>query len=68
MIEGTVPLGQPGQLRPTPDRPILVGLLVDVSGSMMTSIENRRGKSTTRLESFRGRTRGGCEEGCRPVA
>ena len=41
------------EFRPTPERPFLVGLLVDVSGSMMSSIENRSGNTTTRLESFR---------------
>lgn len=40
-------------MKPTPEQPLLVGILVDVSGSMMTSIENRRGRTTTRLESFR---------------
>jgi hypothetical protein len=40
-------------IRPTPDRPALIGLLVDVSGSMATAIENRGGRSITRLESFR---------------
>jgi hypothetical protein len=40
-------------LRPTPERPLLLGLLVDVSGTMRDSIENRRGTATTRLESFR---------------
>lgn len=40
-------------LRPTPERPLLLGLLVDVSGSMTGSIENRSGTATTRLESFR---------------
>jgi hypothetical protein len=39
--------------RPTRDRPLLAGLLVDASGSMMSSIENRRGRKTNRLESFR---------------
>lgn len=39
--------------RPTPDSPLLVGLLVDVSASMMASINNRAGKSVNRLESFR---------------
>ena len=33
--------------------PLLVGLLVDVSGSMTSAIENRGGKSMTRLEGFR---------------
>jgi hypothetical protein len=39
--------------RPTPERPYLVGLLIDVSGSMMASIENRHGETKSRLESFR---------------
>ncbi len=39
-------------LQLTSDRPILVGLLVDVSGSMTSAIENR-GASQNRLESFR---------------
>ena len=38
---------------PTPDKPLLIGILVDVSGSMTTAIENRSGRSTNRLESFR---------------
>lgn len=41
------------QYEPTPDQPLLIGLLVDVSGSMRSSIQNRRGKSLNRLESFR---------------
>ncbi len=39
--------------RPTPEQPLLVGLLVDVSASMATSIQNRTGQSQSRLESFR---------------
>ena len=39
--------------RPSPERPLLLGLLVDVSGSMTSSIENRGGKNVNRLESFR---------------
>jgi hypothetical protein len=39
--------------RPTPEQPLLVGLLVDVSGSMATSIQNRAGQSQSRLEGFR---------------
>jgi hypothetical protein len=38
--------------RPTPDCPLLIGLLVDVSGSMMSSIENRSGRRINRLEGF----------------
>lgn len=41
------------EMRPTPKKPLLVGILVDVSGSMTTSIENVQGKTTTRLDSFR---------------
>jgi hypothetical protein len=36
-----------------PDLPMLAGILVDVSGSMTSSIQNRAGGSVTRLESFR---------------
>lgn len=39
--------------RPTPEQPLLIGLLVDVSGSMMSSIKNRQGRSSSRIESFR---------------
>jgi len=39
--------------QPTPDRPLLVGLLVDVSGSMLASIENKSGAAQNRLKSFR---------------
>jgi hypothetical protein len=39
--------------RPSPDCPLLVGLLVDVSASMLTSINNRSGRTINRLESFR---------------
>lgn len=39
--------------QPTPERPLLVGLLVDVSGSMLGSIENKSGGTQNRLESFR---------------
>jgi len=34
-------------------RELLVGVLVDVSGSMASAIENRSGESSTRLEAFR---------------
>jgi hypothetical protein len=37
--------------RPTVDKPLLVGLLVDVSFSMTSSIENRTGRTLNRLES-----------------
>jgi len=37
---------------PTPERPLLVGLLVDVSGSMTSSISNVSGRTENRLESF----------------
>lgn len=40
------------EISPTHDRPLLVGLLVDVSGSMTSSIQNRSGGSLNRLESF----------------
>jgi len=40
-------------LNPTPEQPLLVGLLVDVSASMKTSIENRTGKTVSRLESLK---------------
>lgn len=38
--------------QPTVDRPLLVGLLVDVSGSMTSALENKSGGSVNRLESF----------------
>ena len=40
-------------MKPTADKPLLIGILVDVSGSMMSSIENKSGATTSRLESFR---------------
>ncbi len=46
-------MATPMTSRPTADRPLLVGLLVDVSGSMTTSINNVSGRSTTRLDSLR---------------
>jgi len=39
--------------QPTTESPLLVGLLVDVSGSMSSSIQNRSGGAQNRLESFR---------------
>jgi hypothetical protein len=38
---------------PTPESPLLIGILVDVSGSMTIAIENKSGKSKSRLEGFR---------------
>jgi CHAT domain len=38
---------------PTADHPLLVGILVDVSFSMTTSIQNRDDKAQNRLEGFR---------------
>lgn len=40
------------EFSPTKDQPLLVGLLIDVSGSMASSIQNRTGGSLNRLESF----------------
>ena len=37
---------------PTAQRPLLVGLLIDVSGSMTSSIGNASGSSQNRLQSF----------------
>ena len=37
---------------PTSERPLLVGILVDVSGSMTSSIKNVAGPSQNRLQSF----------------
>jgi len=37
---------------PTPESPLLVGLLVDVSGSMTTAMDNHRGQSLNRLHAF----------------
>lgn len=39
--------------KPTSERPILVGLLIDVSASMLSSIRNTSGPTQTRLESLR---------------
>ncbi len=39
--------------QPQPDLPMLAGILVDVSGSMTASIQNRSGRSINRLEGFR---------------
>ncbi len=39
-------------IQPTVDNPLLVGLLVDVSGSMMSAIENKSGGTLNRLQSF----------------
>jgi len=38
---------------PTSENPMLIGLMVDVSGSMMTSIHNHSGNSENRLEGLR---------------
>lgn len=38
--------------QPTPEAPLLVGLLIDVSGSMMSSIANPGGPSQNRLQAF----------------
>lgn len=38
---------------PTRERPILIGLMVDVAGSMVSSIGSTSGTSKGRLESFR---------------
>src|SRR6266566_3108909 len=40
------------ELAPTREQPFLVGLLVDVSGSMTSSIQNRATDTLNRLESF----------------
>lgn len=40
-------------MKPSEENPLLVGILVDVSGSMINSIKNEHGDTTTRLESFR---------------
>lgn len=37
---------------PTKDSPMLLGILVDVSGSMTSSIQNRLGENINRLQSF----------------
>jgi hypothetical protein len=39
--------------RPTEQNPLLIGILVDVSASMLSSIQNNKGVNSTRLESFR---------------
>ena len=38
---------------PTPEQPLLAGMLVDVSASMKDSIQSRTGKTLSRLESLR---------------
>ena len=40
-------------MKPSVENPLLVGILVDVSASMVNSIQNESGDTTTRLESFR---------------
>lgn len=40
------------RLKPTAEKPLLIGLLVDVSLSMSDSIQNRRGRTLNRLRSF----------------
>ncbi|NER82700.1 MAG: CHAT domain-containing protein [Leptolyngbya sp. SIO1D8] len=42
-----------GPTSPTSDHPLLVGILVDVSWSMTTSIQNRDDKAQNRFEGFR---------------
>ena len=37
---------------PTLDNPMLIGLLVDVSGSMLKSIDNKQGLTISRIKSF----------------
>src|SRR4051812_13363012 len=49
----TAATAQMAQAQPEPKLPMLAGILVDVSGSMRTSIQNRSGRSINRLESFR---------------
>jgi len=39
-------------IKPSIDKPLLIGLLVDVSGSMTASINNIEGSSQSRIESF----------------
>ena len=38
--------------RPIPEKPLLIGFLVDVSASMLTSIENKEGGTQSRLDTF----------------
>jgi len=38
--------------KPTPEKPLLLGILVDVSASMVESFENKDGNNQNRLESF----------------
>ncbi len=38
---------------PNAEQPLLIGLLIDVSGSMQSAINNNTGKSLNRLESFK---------------
>lgn len=62
---------EPQFSRPTRDNPMLIGLLVDVSGSMMSSIRSVSGPSKARLESFRDALDNLVEEGkklCRDEA
>ena len=38
--------------KPTPEKPLLIGILVDVSASMLESFENKDGNNQNRLQSF----------------
>lgn len=50
--KGVVMKNEQQDFRPTPEHPLLIGLMIDVSGSMMSSIQNRSGRSLNRLQSF----------------
>jgi hypothetical protein len=40
-------------MRPTREQPLLAGILVDVSASMVSSIRNDSGNTMSRIQSFR---------------
>jgi hypothetical protein len=51
--EETIPVQDTSRLTQEKDQPLLVGIGLDVSGSMESSINNRVGSRQTRLEGFR---------------
>jgi hypothetical protein len=50
-------LEKPQTIDLSPENPVLVGLLVDVSGSMSSSMNNESGSSLNRLQSFQNSLR-----------
>lgn len=53
---------------PTSESPLLVGLLVDVSGSMMSAIENKSGAALNRLQGFQAALRDLVDKAPKPAA